>query len=64
MRITGLQSSSQQNPAINTKRLVGHRHNSTSSTPSQPTNASSPDPDDEFGSLELLQDFGDEDVED
>jgi hypothetical protein len=64
MRITGLRSSSQQNPAINSKRLMGHRHNSTSSTPSQPTDASSPDPDDEFGSLELLQDFGDEDVED
>jgi hypothetical protein len=64
MRTTGPRSSSQQNPAINTQQLMGHRHNSTSSMPSQPTDASSPDPDDEFGGLELLRGFENEGVED
>ncbi len=64
MRTTGPRSSSQQNPAMNTQRLMGQRHNNTVSTPSQPTDASSPDRNDGFGGLELLQDIEDEDVED
>jgi hypothetical protein len=63
-RTTGLRSSSRQNSAINTRRLMGHTHNSISAMPSQPTDVLSPDPNDEFGGLELLRDFEDEDVED
>ncbi|KAF2029159.1 hypothetical protein EK21DRAFT_68315 [Setomelanomma holmii] len=63
MRTPGPQHPNQQNPAMNTEQLMGQRHNSTDSIPSQSSDASSPDPEDDFGGLELLRDFDNDDMD-
>jgi hypothetical protein len=63
-RTSAGRNSSQQSPAMNTQQLMGRRHNSTDSVLGHLTGSSSPDADDEFGGLELLRDFEDEDMED
>jgi hypothetical protein len=65
MNTPGQSNSNQKSPTVNTQPLIGQRHNSTDSVMSQMTEMSSPDgDDDEFGGLELLRDFEDEDMED
>jgi hypothetical protein len=64
MRNPGAQHPVQPNPTMTTDQLMGQRHNSTGSIPSHLSDASSPDPDDEFGGLQLLRDFDDEDMDD
>jgi hypothetical protein len=56
-------ATSQTTPTLSTNMFADQRHNSLDTMPSQPTDASSPD-DDEFGGLELLRDYDDEDMED
>jgi hypothetical protein len=64
MQTSGSQHPNHQNSSMTTEQLMGRRHNRTDSIPSQPTDASSPDLDDEFGGLQLLRDFDDEDMDD
>ncbi|KAH7081428.1 hypothetical protein BKA63DRAFT_208325 [Paraphoma chrysanthemicola] len=64
MQTSGSQNPNHQNSSMTTEQLMGQRHNRTDSILSQPTDASSPDPDDEFGGLQLLRDFDDEDMDD
>ncbi|KAF2822937.1 hypothetical protein CC86DRAFT_372721 [Ophiobolus disseminans] len=56
----------QFSPAMNTSQLLHQhqRHNSSDSIPTQPSGVSSPEDNDEFGGLELLRDFDDEDMDD
>jgi hypothetical protein len=64
MRTSSQTNSIQQSPAMNTQQHMGQRHDSTDSAMSHMTEMSSPDgDDDEFGGLELLRDFEDEDME-
>jgi hypothetical protein len=63
-RTSGGRGSTQLSPAMNTQQLMGRRTNSNVSMPSQMTDASSPNGEDDFGGLELLRDFEDEDMED
>jgi hypothetical protein len=63
MSNSGAQSGNKQSPAMNTQQLMGQRHNSSASIHSHMTDMSSPGLDDEFGGLELLRDYEDEDME-
>lgn len=63
-RTTGGRGSTQLSPTMNTQQFIGQRTNSADSIPSYMTDVSSPDGEDDFGGLELLRDFGDEDMED
>jgi hypothetical protein len=63
MNTPGARNSNQRSPAMNTQQLIAQRHNSTESIPSHMNDASSPDLDDDFGGLELLRDYEDEDLD-
>jgi hypothetical protein len=60
---TEARNSNKQSPAMNTQQLMGQRHNSSASIHSHMTEGSSPGLDDEFGGLELLRDYEDEDMD-
>lgn len=64
MRTPDQQNMSMQSPIMNTQQLMGQRHNSSASMRSHSTSGMSPQTDDDFGGLELLRDFDDEDMDD
>ncbi|KAH8712267.1 hypothetical protein GQ44DRAFT_742513 [Phaeosphaeriaceae sp. PMI808] len=53
-----------QDPAVNTQQVIGQRHDSIGSLPSQMADGSSPESGDDFLGLELLRNFEDDDMED
>jgi hypothetical protein len=57
-------NASQLSPVMNTQHFMEQQHNNIDSAFDHQSNSSSPNPDDEFGGLELLRDFDDEDMED
>jgi hypothetical protein len=57
------QNANKQSPTMNTQQFMEQRHNSSASIHSHMTDISSPGLDDEFGGLELLRDYEDEDME-
>jgi hypothetical protein len=59
----GARNPNQRSPAMDTQQLMAQRHNSTDSIPSHMTDASSPGLDDDFGGLELLRDYEDEELD-
>jgi hypothetical protein len=60
---SGAQSVNKRSLTMNTQQLIGQRHDSSASIHSHMTDISSPGLDDEFGGLELLRDYDDEDLE-
>lgn len=64
MRTPEGQQQNHQGSTNSIHQHMGQRHNSNDSITSQPADASSPDLDDEFGGLELLRDFDDDDMDD
>lgn len=56
-------SSTQMSPAMPTQPLMVQRHNSNDSMPSHITDMSSPNTDDDFGGLELLRDYDDDNMD-
>lgn len=64
--LLGMEAPRAQHPSdegmtMHSNQFMNERHNSTDSIPTQPTDVSSPD--DDFGGLELLRDFDDEDMD-